>query len=145
MVIARCLYVPDKRRHIAELLLEYESEAGKLGNETAAFRVSEKLRHPLTALLGELGFRALLGRALLLAQADAPELSSVAVATDGSLKGLSKGRRHRANGDVTLIAKLLALLDTFVGEAVMLRVVQGAWPQATLDELKKRKTRGEGK
>ncbi len=133
---------PDKLRHIAELLLRYEAVAGKL-SETAAFRVSEKLRLHLTTLLGALGFRELLARAVVLTKREVPELSPVQVNADGSLEGLSKGGGHRANGEVTLIAQLLGLLDTFVGEALMLRVVQSVWPRATLHELKKEEASGQ--
>ncbi len=130
---------PDTLRHVAELLLHYEADAGRPRSETAAFRVSEKLRLALTTVLGAIGFRELLARAVVLAKADAPELSPVQVKADGSLQGLSKGGRRSgqgANGEVTLIAQLLGQLDTFIGEALMWRLVQGAWPKATLDELK---------
>ncbi len=125
-------------RDVAERLLRYEAVAEK--PETAAFRVSEKLRHLLSTLLGAAGFRALLARALHLAKAKVPELSAVEVKSDGSLAGLSKVSRHSrstpmAKGEVMLITELLALLDTYIGEALMLRLVQDVWPKATLDAL----------
>ncbi len=134
---------PDNLRHIAELLLRYEAVAGNSGSGTAAFRVTEKLRHHLTSLLGAIGFRELLGRAVLLAKAEVPELSPVQVKADGSLEGLSnKDGRRRDSGEVTLIARLLGLLDTFVGQALMLRIVQGVWPQATVEALRKKEAHG---
>ncbi len=123
----------DNLRVVAERLLRYEAVAKT--PETAAFRVSEKLRHLLSTLLGAAGFRALLARALHLAKARAPELSAVEVKTDGSLAGLSKVLRHSrstptAKAEVMLITELLALLDTYIGEALMLRLVQDVWPKA---------------
>ncbi len=130
---------------VAERLLRYEAVAAKSGSETAAFRVSEKLRHVLSTLLGAAGFRALLARALHLATAEVPELSAVELKTDGSLGGLSKVLRHShgtqmAKGEVVLITELLALLDTFIGEALMLRLVQDVWPKATVVALKEEET-----
>ncbi|MBA3395219.1 MAG: hypothetical protein H0T89_21405 [Deltaproteobacteria bacterium] len=130
----------DNLRVVAERLLHYEAVVEN--PETAAFRVSEKLRHlVLSTLLGGAGFRALLARALHLAKGRAPELSAVEVKTDGSLAGLSKVLRHSrstpmANGEVMLITELLVLLDTYIGEALMLRLVQDVWPKATLGALK---------
>lgn len=77
-------------RDLAQRLLAYEGAAGKNSGPTepAAFRVCEKLRHPLCALAGVAGFRSLLSRALTLARAEAPSLSAVQIAADGSLQGL---------------------------------------------------------
>ena len=79
-------------RHLAQRLLAYEAVAGESSEpaESAAFRVCAKLRQPLTTLAGVDGFRSLLSRALTLARAEAPSLSSVQVAADGSLKGLDE-------------------------------------------------------
>lgn len=126
----------------AERLLGYErvSAGSAPGGATAAFRVSEKLRRVLSLLLGAGGFRALLTRALVLAQAEAPWLRAVQVTPEGTLEGLgepdspsSDGRI--AKGEAVLIAQLLGLVVIFVGEAVMLRLVQEAWPKADLDDL----------
>ena len=125
--------------------MPYEAVAANPGRETAAFRVSEKRRHRLSTLLGAAGFRALLARALHLATAEVPELSEVEVKTDGSLAGLSKVGRNShgtqmAKGEVMLITELLALLDTFIGEALMLRLVQDVWPKVNLAALKEEET-----
>ena len=78
-------------RYLAQRLLTYEAVAGKNSEttESAAFRVYEKLRRPLCALAGVAGFRSLLSRALTLARAEAPSLSAVQVAADGSLQVLT--------------------------------------------------------
>ena len=79
-------------RHLAQRLLTYEAVAGEKSEptESAAFRVCAKLRRPLITLAGVAGFRSLLSRALTLARAEAPSLSALQVAADGSLKGLDE-------------------------------------------------------
>ena len=86
--------LPPQTRDLAQRLIAYESAAGKTSEPTefAAFRVCETLRQPLFALAGVDGFRSLLSRALTLARAEAPSLSAVQVAADGSLQGLDELR-----------------------------------------------------
>jgi hypothetical protein len=65
------------QRIAAERLLALELVAGKRAVKgPAVARVAARFRHVLTTLLGDNGFRALLARALFLAQAEAPELSA---------------------------------------------------------------------
>jgi len=132
---------PSVSRHLARRLLAYEADAGKNSEppESAAFRVCEKLRRSLCSLAGVAGFRSLLSRALALARAEAPSLSAVQVSTDGSLKGLDELGPQRdkdmANeGGALLIAQLLGLLLTFIGEGLTLRLVQDAWPESAVDD-----------
>lgn len=129
-------------RAAAERLLDLEAAADKRASSgvAAAARVVARFRQVLTTLLGVAGFRALLTRAVTLAKAEASDLRAVEVAPDGSLAGLSEavadgGRRRLTDGEVVLVAHLLGLLVTFVGEALMLRVVQDAWPKVRLDDL----------
>jgi hypothetical protein len=117
-------------RDLAQSLIDHEGAAGKTAEpmEFAAFRVCETLRRPVSALTGDDGFRALLSRALALARAEAPSLSAVQVAADGSLQGLDElGRQidkdQVREGGVILIAQLLGLLLTFIGEAMTSRLV----------------------
>ena len=132
---------PPVSRQLARRLLTYEAAAGKNSEltESAAFRVCEKLRLPLCSLAGVAGFRSLLSRALALARAEAPSLSAVQVGADGSLKGLDdlapKDDRDlsKAEGAI-LIAQLLGLLLTFIGEGITIRVVQGVWPESAFDD-----------
>ena len=124
-------------RYLAQRLLNYEAVEGKNSEtrESAAFRVCAKLREPLITLAGVAGFRSLLSRALTLAKAEAPSLSGVQIAEDGSLQGLDE-LKPEIDTDQTmergaiLIAQLIGLLLTFIGEGVTLRMVQGVWPQA---------------
>src|ERR1039457_2434917 len=127
--------------HLAPRLLTYEAVAGKNSEpaESAAFRVCERLRRPLITLAGVAGFRSLLSRALTLARAEAPSLSAVQVAADGSLKGLDElepqidiDKEQARDRGTILIAQLIGLLLTFIGEGLTLRLVQDVWPQGGL-------------
>jgi hypothetical protein len=129
-----------KSRHLAQRLLTYEAVAGENSEpaESAAFRVCAKLRRPLITLAGVAGFRSLLSRALTLARAEAPSLSMVQVAADGSLKGLDElgpqiDKEQARDEGAILIAQLLGLLVTFIGEGLTLHLVQDVWPEAAFD------------
>jgi hypothetical protein len=127
-------------RYLAQRLLTYEAVADENSEpvESAAFRVCAKLRQPLITLAGIAGFRSLLSRALMLARAEAPSLSAVQVATDGSLNGLDElapqtNKGQARDGGAVLIAQLLGLLLTLIGEGSTLRLVQDVWPEAVFD------------
>jgi hypothetical protein len=122
--------LPPQTRDLAQRLLAYQDAAGKTSEPTelAAFGVCERLRQPLITLAGLAGFRSLLSRALTLARAEAPSLSAVQVAADGSLKGLDELRpqvdAHQAReAGIILITQLLELLVRVVGEAMTLQLV----------------------
>jgi hypothetical protein len=132
---------PPVSRQLARRLLTYEAAAGKNSEltESAAFRVCEKLRQPLSTLAGVAGFQSLLSRALTLARAEAPSLSAVQIGADGSLKGLAElgpqiDKDMSKEGGAILIAQLLGLLLTFIGEGITIRVVQGVWPESAFDD-----------
>ena len=117
-------------RHLAQRLLAYEAVTGENSEptESAAFRVCAKLRRPLITLAGVAGFRSLLSRALTLARAEAPSLSAVQIAADGSLKGLDEPRPQvdadqTREAGIILITQLLGLLVRVVGEAMTLQLV----------------------
>jgi hypothetical protein len=116
--------------YLAQRLLTYEAVAGKDSEttESATLRVFAKLHGPLITLAGLAGFRSLLSRALTLARAEAPSLSAVQVAADGSLQGLAD-LRPQVDADqareagIILITQLLGLLVRVVGEATTLQLV----------------------
>jgi len=122
--------LPGHTRDLAKRLIANEGAAGNASEpmEFAAFRVCESLRAPVCALAGAAGFRSLLSRALTLASAEAPSLSSVRVMPDGSLQGLDELGQHLDKGQVreggvVLIAQLLGLLLVFIGEAMTSQLV----------------------
>jgi hypothetical protein len=127
-------------RHLVQRLLTYEAVASENSGpaESAAFRVCAKLRRPLITLAGVAGFRSLLSRALTLARAEAPSLSALQIAADGSLKGLDELASQTDKGQARdegaiLIAQLIGLLLTFIGEGLTLRLVHDVWPEAAFD------------
>jgi hypothetical protein len=132
---------PPQTLDLARRLLAYEAVAGETSvpTESANLRVYEKLRRPLCALAGVAGFQSLASRALTLARAEVPSLSAVQVTADGSIQGLGElspqsYTDHAESGGAILIAQLLGLLRTFIGEALTLRLVRDLWPDAAFDD-----------
>jgi hypothetical protein len=129
-------------RDFAARLIAYETKGHK-SSETktaAVFLVGEKLRLHLTALMGKFGFRALLSRALALANAEAPWLHAVHVNADGSFGGLDElgaqvGPEKFAEGSVVLLAQFLGLLVAFIGGSLTLQLVREMWPKIPLNDL----------
>src|ERR1039457_4695969 len=131
-----------KMRDFAERLIVYETRENK-SSETktqAAFLVGEKLRPQLAALMGNVGFRALISRALALSNAEIPWLRAVHVNTDGFFQGLDElgaqvGPDEIFEGRVVLLAQLLGLLVAFIGELLTLRLVREVWPKLSVINL----------
>ena len=113
-------------RELAQRLVAYEEvETGSdIGDTHAVSRVCDKLRRPITTLAGVAGFRSLLARALTLAKQESPVLNAWEVQADGSLRGLNGEAAQ--SGDV-VIAHLIGLLITFVGESLTLRLLHDVW------------------
>jgi hypothetical protein len=123
----------------AQRLLNYEAACGPGGTNGAVSRVTEKLRDALVTLTGVKGVQALLTRSLALAKREAPILRSLSVGPNGTLEGLdeiseaySASEISRAGG--ILIAQLLGLLGTFIGEALTARILHNAWPDLPFDD-----------
>jgi hypothetical protein len=129
-------------RDFAERLIAYETRGNK-SSETktsVAFLVGEKLRPQLATLMGNVGFRALLSRALALSNAEVPWLRAVHVKADGSFEGLDElgaqvDPEDIFEGRVVLLAQLLGLLVSFIGENLTLRLVRDVWPKLPLNDL----------
>jgi hypothetical protein len=126
-----------KTRDLVQQLLAYEAAAldASERNTVAMFRVSEKLRRRLITLAGTTGFRTLLARALTLAEANVPGLGAIQVKPDGFLESLSEfsDDGEAAEAGVVLIAQLLGLLELFIGETLVLRLVLDVWPDLPVD------------
>ena len=119
-----------KLRIYAERLIadERSRSASAKSNPTVAFAIIEKLSPQFGPLMGAAGFRALLSRALLLANAEVAWLRELHVGEDGSLEGLDKleaqaNREEIAAGGIVLLARLLGLLTTLIGEELTLRLL----------------------
>jgi hypothetical protein len=137
---------PPEMRDLAHRLLTYEAGSGKTSEskEATTLRVYEKLRQSLGVFAGSAGFQSLASRALALARSEAPSLSAARVTADGSLHGLGEsglqidkdraGEYPAGEGGTILIARLLGLLLTFLGEALTLSLLRNAWPGAAFDD-----------
>ena len=103
-----------------------------------AFRVLEKMRPHLVMLMGVIGFRALLARALVPTNAKIQWLRAVHVNAAGSLEGIEELGKQLApealsEGGIALLRELLALLANFVGEDLTVRLVCDLWPELPRD------------
>ena len=127
-------------QNLALWLLAQEVSAGKPSemNMCAAFRVCEKLRRPLSTLAGATGYRYLISRALTLAKKEAPSLGEVQVKEDGSLErtvAIELMDEAAKKWEALLVAQLLWLLVTFIGQALTLRLVRDLWPDAPFEDM----------
>jgi len=105
-------------------------EAVVRGNDVhlhEAVRVCEKLRISLTRFAGPDGFSSLLRRALAQARTRVPTLKDIQIMPNGSLENL--GILPNANeAAVAILAHLLDLLITFIGQPLTMQLLKEAWP-----------------
>jgi hypothetical protein len=120
--------VKSETRELAEQLVAFEARSRRASISDGVERCSvcERLRALLVTLTGPAGFSSLLARALTLARREAPALSTVQVKPDGSLEGLDG---ESAQACPILVAHLLSLLITFIGEALTMRLLHDVWPE----------------
>ncbi len=127
---------------IAAQLIDNEAQRNLApeGTTANAFPVVDKLRLLLTKLMGKVGFTALLSRSLSIAGRQVSWLQSFHVTADGIIAS----RDHQAEalspddgneGRIVLVATLLGLLETFVGEELMFRLLLEQWPQLSRSEF----------
>jgi hypothetical protein len=128
-------------RMFARRLMAYEAGESKsaAAKTPPAFRVCEKLHAHMTTFMGNAGFRSLLARALALATPENPWLRAVHVAADGSVERLPELQAQLEpsaffKGGVDLLAELLGLLVTFIGERLTLRLVREIWPKVQIND-----------
>jgi hypothetical protein len=122
---------PNKTRELARSLVASEADASttSLHTSAASVRVYERLRRQLGAPVGVDGFQALASRALALARSQSPRLSAVQVTANGGLRGLGEvpsqtDADEDGEAGIVLIAQLLGLFLTFLGEATTLRLIE---------------------
>ena len=106
----------------------------------AVERADARLRGRLASLIGPTGYTTLVARAVHLARAEVPALECVTVdapatGAEGGLHGVREFAR--ASGDAgaaeaglsAILAHVVGLLVTFIGEDLALRLVREAWPE----------------
>jgi hypothetical protein len=118
-------------RDMARSLVASEADAAmtSLHSEPATVRAYERLRRQLGAPVGADGFQALASRALALAKSESPGLSDVQLTANGALRGLGEVESQTDTDEdgeagINLIAHLLGLFLTFLGEATTLRLIE---------------------
>ncbi len=129
-------------RNVAERLIAHEHTHGQgpVGSAAiGAFRACERLRPQLAILMGTMGFRALLSRALALATVEVPWLHATHVDTAGTIVFLD-GREAPVDsgaldeGGVVLLAQLVGLLVAFIGPSLTSQLLCEAWPTLQLTD-----------
>ena len=121
---------PPAIRDLARRIIAFEAarDESPAADAVGPLRVCDRLRTPLARLAGLAGFRSLLSRALALAKAEVASLQPVRVEEDGSLEGFD------GDGGAAVVAHLLGLLATFVGEPLTRQLLRDVWPDAAADE-----------
>jgi hypothetical protein len=127
-------------RDFAQRLVARDGMGKRPLNRRADFgRVVEKVHGPLAALVGVSGFRSLLSRALASAGDEVRWLRAVHVKADGSLERPAEmaqlDKEEVTRGEAAVIAQLLGLLVTFIGEALTARLLLDAWPGVSINDF----------
>jgi hypothetical protein len=133
---------PLKRtRDLALSLVAKAADPGAANchTEAATLRVYEMLRRQLGTPVGVDGFQAIASRALALARTDFPWLDAVQVGPDGVLSGLDlmamqADSEEAGEAGILLIAQMLGLFLTLLGEATTLRLIEDLRLQADVQE-----------
>jgi hypothetical protein len=114
---------------LARSLVAGETDAStkSLHPGPATVRVYERLRRQLGSSMGVDGFQMLASRALALAKSQSHRLSAVQITANGGLRGLGEVESQTdedGEAGIILIAQLLGLFLTFLGEATTLRLIE---------------------
>jgi len=99
-------------------------------------RVFDKLRISQSQFIGAVGFETLLRRAIGRAAVEFPFLHEVTLTGDGRVEGLDTltAKEEGVEATIAIVAHFLDLLVSFIGEALTIRLVANAWPDASLDD-----------
>jgi hypothetical protein len=125
---------------LARRIVEQEADGSNdpAASAAAVDTACRQLRDHLVDLLGSGGVSALLRRALHLAQREQPLLAPVAVSgePDGCFSGLTESLAARTESEATaaaatVLAHVLGLLVTLLGEDLGMKPVHKLWPRAT--------------
>jgi len=122
-------------RYFAKWLIAYEASTGdpSLTEIQTAFGVIRKLRPQLEELMGNTGFRALVSRSMLLAEEEVPAMGGARMNANWSMEEFEKtpvttGPEAILTGGEVMLAWLLGLLGSFIGELLTMQLVLEVWP-----------------
>src|SRR5687768_6870431 len=126
---------PAHQRNLAERLIAHETRGDNSpeSQPLGAFHAIDKLRPHLVTLQGNIGFRSLVSRSIAVASEETRWLRAVHIKSDGSLSGLQElasqlGPEQFYEGAVALLAQLLTLLFSLIGEDLTLQLAHEVWP-----------------
>jgi len=137
---------PDRVLHeIARRIMKMRSPGAPATAAAAAESMQLScgdLYRTLETLMGASGLQALLDRAIQITARDHPWLAAVKAgsAADCALSGLSEASeemsaKQATEGCAALLATILWLLITLIGEDLTLRFVRHAWPNVPFTKL----------
>ena len=116
---------------MARSLVAHEADTGATSphTEPATVRVYDRLRRQFSAPVGLDAFQVLASRALALAKSESRRLNSVQITANGGLRGLGEVESQTDTDEdggagIILIAQLLGLFVSFLGEATTLRLIE---------------------
>ena len=100
----------------------------------------EKLRDLFASLAGKAGFEALLSRVLKLGKKELPRLEPLRPKRDGCFEGLADihpplTEQELVEAEIVLVSYVVELLSTFLGEALLLRLIHDVWPDAAFKDI----------
>lgn len=128
--------------HFAGKIIAFETERKTSSDSEMPLSclATEKLRPNLAALMGNVGYRSLLTRALSVSVKEHPWLGIVIVQKNGSFEGFdilaSQVEKEKlVEGCIVILANLFGLLDTIIGEQLMLQLVHDVWPDVSSNEI----------
>ena len=125
-------------RDMARQLLERERRQAEKPADVgeASERTFQRLQEHMSNLIGRVGFQALMTRAAHLTRAEAGWIESIAIERESrvTLQGLDvvlerEGAARAMEGMVLLLANLIGLLCTFIGEELTLRLLRRIWEE----------------
>ena len=125
-----------RTRAFAQRLIDCERAGERASAKTVptALVICTKLQPDLASLMGDSGFRAVMSRALTLAKLESPQLDALRITTNDERADLYEYEPGLTpddveDGGVVLVAQLLGLLGTFIGDSLTERIVRGVWPK----------------
>ncbi len=123
--------ISTQQRQLAHQMI---TAASKLDFEAPGIiRVVKGMDTVLTRLAGRTGSRSLIARAVALAQSSEPSLKGISTSAEGVLESLEEvlsktGPEDRFRNEVLVVAHLLGLLHTFIGERLTIQLIKEVWP-----------------
>lgn len=132
-----------KECEIAQLMIASEAggdRSGRQGESKPPPQLLMAFGNLLTSLMGEGGFSALAGRALVLAKTEEPWLSRVKSGTTNllfeDLESVRKqlGPEEFLHGEILLLANMIELLEEFTGEEFTFHLLKEIWPEIPIHQ-----------